>query len=93
MKTIEIITKAPLTYEQMLAAGLFVTGKSYYCQHYPSRERWVILGISKDFKKVCVAGWPPTIANANDCELWEVAKDLTEKELEYRQKEFGSCWL
>jgi hypothetical protein len=77
----------------MLAAGLFVSGKSYYCQHYPSRERWVILGISKDFKKVCVAGWPPTIANANDCELWEVAKDLTEKELEYRQKEFGSGWI
>lgn len=82
-----------LTYEQMLAQGLFVTGKSYYCYHHPSSESWKIVGISKDFKKVCVAGWPPTIANANDCELWEVAGDLTEKELEYRQKQFGNDWL
>ena len=54
-----------------------------------SRESWKIIGISKILKGLCC--WiPPTIANANDCELWEVAGDLTEKELEYRQKQFGN---
>ena len=82
-----------MPYDAMLAAGLFESGKAYYCQHYPSRESWVILGISKDFEKVCVAGWPPTIANAEDCELWEIGRDLTDEELKYREKEFGSGWL
>jgi len=82
-----------MTYDEMLTGDFFVTGKIYYCQHYPTREPWVILGISKNLKKICVAGWPPTIANAEDCDCWEVVRDITEKELKYRNKEFGGGWL
>lgn len=82
-----------MPYDAMLAAGLFQSGKVYYAQHMKFREEWVIIGISKDLKKVCVAGWPPTIAQADDFDNWEVARDLTDEDIKYRQKEFGSGWL
>ena len=85
-------TKA-MPYDAMLAAGLFQSGKVYYCQHIPSREPWVILGISKNKKRVCVAGWPPTMANAEDCDNWEVVRDITDEEIEYRTMKFGGGWL
>ena len=94
MNTLEITTKTPLTYEQMLAAGLFVGGKAYYCHHKLANEDWYIIGISHDFKKACAAGWPASIANISDCDNWEVKSDLTEKEIEYRNKTFGNIgWL
>lgn len=82
-----------LTYDEMLSTNLFKSGKIYYCQHIPSREPWVILGISNSKKRVCVAGYPPTIANAEDCDNWEVARDITDKELQYRTNQFGGGWL
>lgn len=83
----------PMTYDAMLEAGLFQGDRIYCAQHIKFREKWVIIGISKDFKKVCVAGWPPTIAQADDFDNWQVAKDITEGELKYREKEFGDEWL
>ena len=82
-----------MSYDAMLSAGLFQSGKTYYAQHMKFREEWVIIGISKDFKKVCVAGWPPTIAQADNFDNWQVAKDITEEELAHRKKEFGVGWL
>jgi len=63
--------------------------QKYYCKHIPTGEDWVILGISKDKTKVCAAGYPASIANIIDCKEFELVGDLTQKELDYRNSEFG----
>ncbi|MBL1176827.1 hypothetical protein [Pantanalinema sp. GBBB05] len=64
-------------------------GSSVY--HKPTGEEWFILGVSGD--RVCVGGYPPTIAYIADCEvLPEPIKELSESELDYRRKEFGEGW-
>lgn len=61
--------------------------------HKPSGETWFVLGVNYKAGKLCVAGWPPTIANIVDCELVEKAeRQLTDEELSYRNKEFGQNW-
>lgn len=60
--------------------------------HKPTGETWYVLGVSRD--RLCVAGWPPTIADIADCDL--VTKGtggITEDELEHRQKTFGDGWV
>ena len=82
-----------MPYDAMLAAGLFKSGLMYHCYHKPTKEHWCIIGISTDLKKVCAAGWPPSIADMKDCEDWKLHGKLTEKEIAYREKEFGGGWL
>jgi hypothetical protein len=35
--------------------------------HWPSGETWLVLGVSTDGRRVCIAGWPPTVAEARHC--------------------------
>ena len=66
-------------------------GDSVY--HRPSRETWLVLGVNYKKGKLCVAGWPPTMAKISDCELVEKgSRELTEEELKHREKEFGMNW-
>lgn len=68
--------------------------KMTYCGHHtPSGEDWVILGVDQLRKKVCVAGWPATVAE------FENIKNLTERSLRtveeevYVTKQFGVSFL
>ena len=62
-------------------------------KHIPTGEEWFLLGVNKEKDRVCVAGWPPTIANMSDCiELDDPVRELTEDELVYRSKKFGDSW-
>lgn len=65
---------------------------TYYAKHTPSGEEWLLLGINQERNKVCVAGWPPTIAALSDCTDLEEASELTEKDLAYRNSKFGTDW-
>lgn len=59
--------------------------------HKPTGEEWLVLGVQGD--KVCIAGYPPTIAYIADCELLsDPVKELSESELAYRRETFGACW-
>lgn len=60
--------------------------------HKPTQEEWYILGVNQAQNKVCVAGWPPTIAELNDCEWIKSTGNLTDNEIVYRNKKFGSDW-
>jgi len=68
-------------------------GFSYSCDHFPTNQTWHIIGINLITKKVCAAGFPPTIANLEDCFNFKNETLLTEKEIKYRNKEFGSGWI
>lgn len=58
----------------------------------PSKEMWYLLGVNVDKNRVCVAGYPPTMAELSDCELDEKGNGITEEERMYRDKEFGMDW-
>lgn len=72
---------------------VFESGFSYTCRHIPTNEDWHILGVDIKNGRVCAAGWPPSIANISDCVDFEKAKELTEKEIEYRNFQFGYNWI
>ena len=61
-------------------------------KHIPSGETWYLVGVSINRNKVCVAGWPPTVADLSDCVLTEKGNGINGEELEYRNKEFGANW-
>lgn len=63
-----------------------------YVYHKPTKEEWYILGVNQEKNKVCVAGWPLTIAYLSDCVLIEKGNGITQEELEYRRKQFGDNW-
>ena len=71
-----------------MAEEQFKPGYSYYVTHIPSGEDWYVIGVDPKAGKICVAGWPPTIANISDCKDFEVVSELNEKEIEYRAKTF-----
>lgn len=60
--------------------------------HIPTGETWFIVGVNKKKNKVCVAGYPPTIAKLSDCVLVEEGSGIEEGHLQYRNKEFGYDW-
>lgn len=60
--------------------------------HHPTDEDWLVLGVNGD--KICVAGWPPTIAEIKDCTLLPQPPMVwSEKDLKYRDETFGSGWI
>lgn len=61
-------------------------------KHIPTGEEWFLLGVNKERNRVCIAGWPATIANLSDCELINEGTGITTEELSYRNKEFGYGW-
>lgn len=65
----------------------------YNVHHRPSGEDWVILGVNPDRDEVCAAGWPPSIGRLTDCANFVAVGPITEKEIEYRNKMFGSNWV
>lgn len=67
-----------------------VAGSSVH--HKPTDEDWYILGVNYETGKLCVAGWPPSIANISDCELLEKGKGISESDKKYRIETFGSGW-
>lgn len=61
--------------------------------HDPTQEEWFVLGVSPEGDRLCIAGYPPTIANTSDCKLVkECKRSLTDNEINYRHKTFGSGW-
>ena len=61
--------------------------------HKPSGESWFVLGVNYGINKVCIAGYPSTIANLSDCELEEKSNGvLNEQEILHRSKQFGDNW-
>ena len=66
-------------------------GDSVY--HKPSGESWFVLGVNYEKDKICIAGYPPTMANLSDCELEEKGNgSLNEQEILHRSKQFGDNW-
>ena len=58
--------------------------------HAPTGEEWFILGVRGD--RVCVAGWPATIATLADCTLVKKGDGLTDDQRSYRTQRFGDGW-
>ena len=58
-------------------------GGTYYCNHIPTGERWVVLAINLDSGKCLVAGWPLTFANISDCKNWEWRGKADSEERKY----------
>lgn len=72
---------------------VFEKGYIYTANHIPSGEDWYLLGIDINGNKVCAAGWPPSIGKLSDCKDFEKKDEITDKELEYRNKTFGTNWI
>ena len=72
---------------------VFEKGWTYEAHHVPSGEDWLILGIDVIGNRVCAAGYPPSIGKLRDCVSITPLRQLTEDELSYREKNFGSSWL
>lgn len=68
-------------------------GHTYHCFHVPTGEEWYVLGIDVIGNRVCAAGYPPTIGKLSDCKDFEVVSPITEEELQYRTKQFGTDWI
>jgi hypothetical protein len=76
-----------------LESSKYLSGYSYLAKHIPTGEDWYILGIDEEGDRVCVAGWPATIAKLSDCTNLEIYKPLTDEELAHRGRKFGQNWL
>jgi hypothetical protein len=67
-------------------------GMTYYARHKPTGEDWLLLGVDKEYDRVCAAGWPASTGKLSDCfDLRERAK-ISDSEYKYRCKEFGLNW-
>ena len=71
----------------------FEPGFIYTCLHVPTNEEWYVLGVDPKGDRLCVAGYPATIAKILDCTNFEKLKEISEDELSYRNKSFGSNWI
>lgn len=60
--------------------------------HKPSRETWVVLGVQYSTGRLCVAGWPHTIADIADCNLTERGNGITDEYRTARTQMFGTGW-
>jgi len=60
-------------------------------KHIPTGETWFVLGVNQKRNEICIAGWPPSKAKLSDCVFVEQG-ELTEVDLEYRDKRFGLNW-
>ena len=66
---------------------------SYHGFHIPTGEAWYIIGIDFKGDRVCIPGWPATIAKLSDCEDLQQVEPLTPEELSHRRKRFGTNWI
>lgn len=57
--------------------------------HGPLGEEVLVLGRSGN--KLCLAGWPPSIVNVEDC-IYLDQRSLSDDEIEYRREQFGLGW-
>lgn len=71
----------------------FKPATAYLAKHTPTGETWYLLGIDPEDDRVCAAGWPATIGKLSDCTDFEERDPLSDNELNYRTKEFGTRWL
>lgn len=71
----------------------FESNTAYYCKHRPTGEEWLVIGVSTDGKKVCAAGYPPSIADVSDCEAFTPVGPLTKDQLDHRLCHFGKAWI
>ncbi len=60
--------------------------------HKPTGERWYVLGVNHKTGKLCVGGWPYTVANISDCSLEEHRNGITDLERISRTRMFGTGW-
>lgn len=71
----------------------FKSNTTDFAKHIPTGEEWYIIGISKDMKRCCVAGWPPSTANLSDCTDFEEVGQPSDDELKHRKRYFGDEWI
>ena len=60
--------------------------------HAPCDENWYVLGVNYTTGRLCVGGWPHTIAEIADCTVVEKGTGITEEEVRGRQRMFGGGW-
>lgn len=60
--------------------------------HKPTGEEWYVLGVNYTRGKLCVAGWPHTVAEIEHCQLTERGIGITDEERESRRQMFGGGW-
>jgi hypothetical protein len=58
-------------------------------KHVPTGENWYLLGVSKVKNKVCIAGYPPTIAQLDDCIEIEEGQGLAKRKRNIETKNLG----
>ncbi len=71
----------------------FEGGFIYTCLHIPTNENWYVLGVDPSRDRLCVAGYPATMAKISDCTNFVKLKEITDEELAYRRKAFGTTWI
>lgn len=76
----------------ILGSDEFLSNYGWEAYHNPSGEYWYVIGIDLKKGSVCAGGWPPSIGNLEDFTKWKRLKPLTEDELNYRKKKFGTNW-
>ena len=72
---------------------IFESGYTYTCTYIPTSEDWYVIGFDPKRDRLCVAGYPPTIAKISDCTDFVKLKQLTSDEINYRTSKFGQNWL
>lgn len=75
-----------------MQAGREMIQEGDTARHKPTGEEWYLLGVNKERNRVCVAGWPPTMADLSDCELVKKGSGISKTELEYRREQYGYNW-
>jgi hypothetical protein len=67
-------------------------GMGYTVYHRPTGELWYVIGTDWIENRICVAGWPPTIANIADCVFLSLDRALSKDEILHRHRAFGGGW-
>lgn len=67
-------------------------GGTYYCDHIPMGESWVILAVNLISGKCRAAGYPPTVANISDCKNWKWRGYADSEERKYIAAHFSNAY-
>jgi hypothetical protein len=71
----------------------FKSNTAYYMRDKKSDEGYHVVGINKALDRICVAGHPIQALRLSDCVAFSERGKLSNDELEFRKKHFGSNWM
>jgi len=60
--------------------------------HSLTAEKLYVLGVNHETGKLCIAGHPPAVLDIVNSFLYSKGIGITEKEVEYRNEQFGGGW-